>query len=299
MLIHTQENNLEIPDKLKFKAELRPMSFLDTKKKNKDISQEMASVLVRTDTEEPLSIVGSRYEPTQYYDLAQKQADGLEKSGLLNKHNFICKDFLFENGRKWKRSVLIKDLTIEPQVGDIVNYQNIAKSSHDLSLPNITDSTPNRLNCSNGMVTAIWDMVFAFRHTIGFNVDVLSNIFEESAKKFIEMEPYFKSMGQKKVSVSDVELSLKQTICKKRKSKKQNIQHKEKLLGWLLEQYHKETNMLGNTMWAFYNALTNWATHPELYPYKEDSKFHNLQEKNTNKVLVFLQSPQFLKLMDR
>ena len=299
MLIHTQENNLEIPDKLKFKAELRPMSFLDNKKKNKDISQELASVLIRSDTEEPLSIVGSRYEPTQYYDLAKKQADGLEKSGLLDKHKFICKDFLFENGRKWKRQVLIKDLTIEPKVGDIVNFQNTTKSSHDLSLPNITDSTPNRFACSNGMVTAIWQLIFAFRHTRNFEVDVLSNIFEESAKKFLEMEPYFNSMGQKKVSVSDVEHSLKQTICKRKATKKKNIDHKEKLLGWLLEQYAKETQLLGNTVWAFYNALTHWATHPEDYAYHEDSKFHNLQEKNTNKVLVFLQTPQFLKLMDR
>ena len=66
--------------------------------------------------------------------------------------------------------------------------------------------------------------------------------------------------------------------------KKKNIDHREKLLGWLINQYKKETVALDDTVWAFYNALTNWATHPELYDYKEDSKFYNIEESNKNQV---------------
>jgi len=297
MLIHTQENNLAIPEKLNFHVELKPMSFLNSADDRVDIPDH--SVLVRKDTEEPLSIVGNRYEPTQYFDIAEKQMQGLEKSGLLKQSNFICYDYLYDNGARWKRDVCLTDLTIEPKVGDLVQFNQTAKSSHDGSLCNTTDSTPKRLACDNGMLQAIWQLVFRFRHTQNFDVENLVSIFNASTEKFYEMEPYFKSMGNTKISVKDVELALKQTICKRKATKKKNIDHKEKLLGWLIGQYKKEAVNLDDTVWAFYNALTNWATHPELYDYKEDAKMHNLVEDNSNKVLVFLQSPQFLKFMDR
>ena len=294
MLIHKQENDLAIPDALKFKAELRPLAFADKEEKkweNYPIDRHQA--LVRDDTDEPLAIVGNRYEPTQYYDIALKQMQGLEKSGLLKQSNFICYDYLFDNGARWKRDVCLTDLTIEPKVGDLVQFNQTAKSSHDGSLCNTTDSTPKRLSCANGCLSAIWQLIFRFRHTQNFDVENLVTIFNASTEHFYEMEPYFKSMGTTKISVKDVELALKQTICKRRKTKKKNIDHKEKLLGWLIGQYKKEAQTLDNTVWAFYNALTNWATHPELYDYKEDAKMHNLVEDNSNKVLLFLQSPQW------
>ena len=137
------------------------------------------------------------------------------------------------------------------------------------------------------MLQAIWQLVFSFRHTVGFDVDNLVSIFNASTEKFFEMEPYFKNMTKTKMSISDVERLLKKTICKRKATKKKNIDHKEKLLGWLLAQYKKEAVNLDDTVWAFYNALTNWATHPELYDYKEDSKFYNIEESNKNQVLLF------------
>jgi len=66
-----------------------------------------------------------------------------------------------------------------------------------------------------------------------------------------------------------------------------------------LEQFDVESNELGTTLWAFYNTLTHWATHPELYDYKENTKLHNLAEKNKDKVLIFIRSPQWQKFMSR
>ena len=292
MLINTQENNLAIPEKLNFQVELKPMSFLKESEKS-FVEIPDHSVLIRKDTEQPLSIVGNRYEPTQYYDIIEKQTEGLEKSGLLKNSNFICKDFLIDGGRRFKREVVMKDLTIEPKVGDLVQFTQTAKSSHDGSLCNISDSTPKRLACDNGMLQAIWQLVFSFRHTVGFDVENLVSIFNSSTEKFFEMEPYFKTMANTKISVKDVELALKQTICKRKATKKKNIDHREKLLGWLINQYKKETVALDDTVWAFYNALTNWATHPELYDYKEDSKFYNIEESNKNQVLLFFRSKQW------
>lgn len=296
MLIHTQENNLALPEKLHFHVKLKPMSFLNKADDRVDIPDH--SVLVRTDTEQPLSIVGNRYEPTQFHDIIEKQTEGLEKSGLLKNSNFICKDFLYDGGRRFKREVIMKDLTIEPKVGDLVQFTQTAKSSHNGSLCNISDSTPKRLACDNGMLQAIWQLVFAFRHTAGFDVENLVSIFNSSTEKFFEMEPYFKSMTKTKMSISDVERLLKKTICKRKATKKKNIDHKEKLFSWLLAQYKKEAVNLDDTVWAFYNALTNWATHPELYDYKEDSKFYNIEESNKNQVLLFFQSPAWTHFYD-
>ena len=305
MLIHTQENDLSIPDKLNWEVATRPLNFKSKgnftfpKGILKDVPEDRYSCLVRDDTEEFISIVGSRYEPTQYKDICEKQAQGLEKSGLLKKGNFTCKDYLFDGYGKFKREVVLDDLTIEPKVGDIVNFKQSSISSHDGSIPNTSDSTPRKLSCDNGMITPLWKLIFTFRHTVNFNIEVLTDIFEESTKKFFEMEPYFKSMGEKRISRSEVEQTLKETICRRIATKKNKREHNEKLLGWLLEQFNVEASELGYSMWAFYNTLTHWATHPEQYDYKENTKFHNIARQNSDKVLVFLNTPQFRGLMDR
>jgi|TARA_Y100000296_G_C5169588_1_gene256547 hypothetical protein len=305
MLIHTQENDLSIPDKLNWEVATRPLNykskgtFTFPKGILKDVPEDMYSCLVRDDTEEFISIVGSRYVATQYKDICEKQAQGLEKSGLLKKGNFTCKDYLFDGYGKFKRDVIWDDFTIEPKVGDLVNFKQSARSSHDGSIPNLTDGTPRKLSCDNGMLSPIWQLIFAFRHTVNFNIEVLADIYEESTKKFFEMEPYFKSMGEKSISKTEVERTLKETICRRIATKKNKKEHNEKLLGWLLEQFNVEAGELGLTVWAFYNTLTHWATHPEQYDYKENTKFHNIARQNSDKVLVFLNTPQFRGLMDR
>ena len=66
MLIHTQENDLSIPDKLNWEVATRPLNFKSKgtftfpKGILKDVPEDRYSCLVRDDTEEFISIVGSR-----------------------------------------------------------------------------------------------------------------------------------------------------------------------------------------------------------------------------------------------
>ena len=307
MLIHTQENDLST-NHLNWNVEKRPLKALakNTEELNQFTENDLISIpsnnsmaLVREDTDEFISVVGNRYEPTQYKDICDKQAQGLEKSGLLNKGNFVCKDFMFDGYGKFKRVVEFKNITIEPKKDDIVAFRQTAKSSHDGSIPNTTDSSPMRLVCSNGMLSPLWQLIYTFRHTTNFNIEVLTDIYKQSTEKFFEMEPYFASMNQKGISKVEVEMALKETICKRKATKRNKKTYNEKLLEWLMGQFYKESNNLGFTMWAFYNTLTHWATHPDQYEYSENAKLHNIARTNEQKVLVFLRSNTFKNYMDR
>ena len=305
MLVKTQKNNLSV-EHLKFDVEKIDMfGNLGDKTAHLDneniieVPTEDRVMLIRKDTKEYISTVGGRYYPVNYWELAEKQAEGLEQSGLLKKGDFEVKDYFFEGVRKFRRDVTWKDLTIEPKVGDIVNFRQSCSSSLNGSWSTITDGTPSRLSCANGMVSPMWQLIFKFRHTVGFEIENLVNIFKVSTERFFEMEPYFNSMGNKSISKSEIEMALRETICKRKPTGKNKRNHNQKLLGWLLEQFDVESNELGTTLWAFYNTLTHWATHPELYDYKENTKYHNLAEKNKDKVLVFMRSPQWQKFMSR
>ena len=295
MLIHTQKNNLSIPKELDWETELIDVKEVCFGKKDmiSSIPEGKHHFVVRKDTQEYISMVGSNYKPTEYKDICEKQAQGLEKSGLLNKGNFTCRDYMFDGYGKFKRSVTFEDITIEPRVGDIVNFQQSGISSHDGSIPNTTDATPNRLACLNGMFTPVFKVIENFRHTRRFDIEILTDIYKKSTEKFFEMEPYFADMDKMRVSKFQIESALKETICKRKATEKKPRGYNEKLLELLMAQYLTEASKLGDTMWAFYNALTYWATHPENFEYKENAKLHNLERSNTDKVLVFMQSPQF------
>ena len=62
---------------------------------------------------------------------------------------------------------------------------------------------------------------------------------------------------------------LEGTICQRpaRPSDKEEAEPVNKgLLDYLLYQYREETEELGETLWAGYNALTHWATHALKHP---------------------------------
>lgn len=285
-------------DHLKFEVELREMAFKKdlkvTSKYTNEINPFKYKALVRKDNQEFISVVGNRYEPQNFFDLVEKQQEGLEKAGLL-KGNFICRDYMFEGSAKFRRDIILKDLTIEPRKGDIVNFRSSCSSSHDGSWSTTGNCTPERLACLNGMVQPVWNVIHKFRHTQNFYIDDLKTYFKICAQHFNEMEPYFKKMGNIGVKRHDVASELKRALCKRNPSKRNKSNYNEKLYEWLMHTFDVESKDLGTTLWAFYNTLTHWSSHPEQYDYKDDTKLYNVSKDNEQKILVFIKNSNLFR----
>jgi len=254
---------------------------------NIDIPHNMARAVIRTDTMEPLAVHGSRYQITPHTELFGKMNQMLIDSDL-DLSDITVEDNLYENGARAKRTIIFNKHIIEPQVDDIVKLKLDMYNSYDGSWAWQSNFSAMRLWCLNGCTTADLTVRTYQRHTKNINIEGSAVKMNNAIEGFEQREGEFRHWITKAVNDDDVNTLFKSTIAHA-PSPSDRLKVNATLADDLMGRYYKEKRLLGNNVWAVYNAATDWATHIG----ETKGKAHNVARTRETKVANMLNHNNF------
>lgn len=218
-----------------------------------------SQAVVRTDTDEVLGVHGSRYQVLSHDDVVNSTLDAVKEADLSKDYEVKVK--VIDGGRKMRGEILFNNITVEPVVGDIVQYRINFFNSYDASWSFSQAADGLRLWCLNGCTTPMGTARSNFKHTQSINI-------EGSAQKMVNGIDAFmnnKSLWQEwmSIQVSDemAEIFFKKTLAKAPSRQRLVDKLNNKQLENLLTIWAREKRSLGGNKWALYNAMTYWSTH--------------------------------------
>ena len=254
-------------------------------------------------------------EPTMLYTAHAKKL--LEQKDLPLS-DVIVDDYVYEGGRKQKRTVTLPSLTKEMKDGSKVSMRSDIFNSVDMSWLYQAFAGAYRDLCRNSLVFGGQRMYhIKQKHTTGLNVLSTLKSVGNTFKLFNENKELMDKMLKQEISLKTMAHILASNICKKKESSKQllgdtSISVNYKLLDYFIDRIEQESGNLGYTVWNLYNALTHWSTHiddtferlddkgvaHEIKMTRADSKVHTARTKREDKVREFMNSEDWQKLLD-
>jgi len=215
--------------------------------------------VVRTDNNQVLGVHGSRYRVLSHDDVVNSTLDAVKEANLSDDYKVNIK--IIEGGRKLRGEILFNNITIQPAIGDIVQYRISFFNSYDASWSFSQAADGLRLWCLNGCTTPMGTARSNFKHTQSINIEGSAQKMVNGIDMFMNSKDIWIKWMQVSVSDQMAEAFFKHTLAKS--SSKQQLVHKsnEKQLEKLLSIWITESRNLGNNKWALYNTMTYWATH--------------------------------------
>jgi len=206
-------------------------------------------MIVRSDNNEPLGVVGKKYHPTQN-SLAMAFMDN-----IVQKNGFAYTEALSKDNGAVTVITAQSDKPDEIKVGDEVARQikiiNGFNGKHSLSV----EFSMLRLVCTNGMVRNERESMMRFKHTIHIQnrMEIALKVFDESVSFHEEFIQKAKMLSQKSVDKVMVEQFLNSIYS----DAKQNDKKKSEI------EYLFQNGMgnHGETMWDLYSGATEYFQH--------------------------------------
>jgi phage/plasmid-like protein (TIGR03299 family) len=217
---------------------------------------------VRTDTDEVLGVVGSRYEPIQNKD-AFTTFDTLVGDGEAVYHTAGA---LGNGERIWILAKLPDYIRINGN--DLVEKFLLLTNSHDGSSVVRVKLTPIRVVCENTLSVALsgTEQEVRIRHTIQ-GVEKLKEAHEIlglSNRLYVELESIFNRMNRMKVTAPMLTKYVEEIFPDlpnlERSSKRERIREKV----FELAEIGTGAEMAKGTLWGAYNAVTEFVDHVRL-----------------------------------
>lgn len=215
--------------------------------------------IVRMDNREVLGVHGSRYTAVTNTEVVSSIIDAMQTANLSKDVTMSIKSI--EGGRKMRGEILFNDLTIEPEVGDYVQFRISFFNSYDGSWAFSQAADGLRLWCLNGCTSPIATARTRFKHTQSINVEASAAKIKTGYASFINQREVWQSWMKTNVAQSTVEMFFKATLAKAFTRQTTVTKTNEKQLEHLLKIWDDEKQQLGHNKWALYNCLTYWATH--------------------------------------
>lgn len=249
--------------------------------------------------------IGKSYNLVPHDLLFAKQADMLWDSELPT-DNVRVIDRLYDGGLKAHRTVLFDDLASDVgKNGDRVQCRMDIFNSVDMSWAFQIFSGAYRDLCRN---TLVFGGEKAYhqkrRHTRNLAPEAVISKATMGLNVWQNNRDQMRLWSGSTMSRDDFANVLAGTICKKKTEAAQagqGSQVNETLMNRLLHGFQQERAELGNTMWAGYNALTDWSTHTdkgwtngagqEFVGQKKTAQTHNVQRQRMDMVRSVLTSP--------
>jgi len=215
-------------------------------------------------------------------------------------------DRLYDGGLKAHRTVLFDDLASDVgKNGDRVQCRMDIFNSVDMSWAFQIFSGAYRDLCRN---TLVFGGEKAYhqkrRHTRNLAPEAVISKATMGLNVWQNNRDQMRLWSGSAMSQKDFANVLAGTICQKKTEAAQagqGSQVNETLMNRLLHGFQQERAELGNTMWAGYNALTDWSTHTdkgwtngagqEFVGQKKTAKTHNVQRQRMDMVRSVLTSP--------
>lgn len=215
--------------------------------------------VVRMDTNEVLGVHGSRYKTVTNTEVVSSIVDAMQTANLSKNVTMSIKSI--EGGRKMRGEIIFNDLTIEPEVGDYVQFRISFFNSYDGSWAFSQAADGLRLWCLNGCTSPVSTARTRFKHTQSINVEASAAKIKTGYATFINQREVWQSWMKTSVSQNIVERFFKETVAKGFTRQTTVTKTNEKQLENLLKIWDDEKRQLGQNKWALYNCLTYWATH--------------------------------------
>ena len=252
-------------------------------------------------------------EPTKLYSEHAKQLS-------LNSElptDVIIDDYVYEGGRKQKRTITYPTLTKRMNDGSNVAMRSDIFNSVDMSWVFQAFVGAYRDLCRNSLVFGGQRMFHTKRkHTKGLEINSILKNIKNTFTMFKDNQVLMQKMMERKITLEQAGHILANSVAKKHSESgnlgiEGTVTVNQKLLDYLLHQIRKESGSLGMSVWNLFNALTYWSTHIEdtweqendkgiLKEYRtsrKGSKLHTAQVKREDKVREFLNTTEFDNLL--
>ena len=253
-------------------------------------------------------------EPTKLYTAHAKK---LLEQNNLPLSDVIVDDYVYEGGRKQKRTVTFPSLTKRIENSEVAMRSDIFNSV-DMSWMYQAFAGAYRDLCRNSLVFGGQRMYhIKQKHTTGLNVLSTLKSVGKTFELFNENSELMDKMLKQEISLKTMAHILANNICKKKENSKKllddtSISVNYKLLDYFIDKIEQESGNLGYTVWNLYNALTHWSTHiddtferlddkgvaKEIKMSRAGSKEHTARTKREDKVREFMNSEDWASLLD-
>ena len=224
--MHYQHNNLldvsafEMP----IKSVKDPVILLkDNNGIEKQTKMDKQVVVYRPDTMEILGRSRSnQYKIVNPVELFSNHAKRLVEQKNLPQSNITVDDYVFEGGRKQKRTVTFHDLSKDMGDGSVVNMRSDIFNSVDMSWLYQAFAGAYRNLCQNGLVFGGQRMYHVRKkHTSGLNINATLNQIGGTFQMFSENQELMQKMMERKISLKGMAHILANNICKTKATSKQ------------------------------------------------------------------------------
>ena len=241
--------------------------------------------------------IAKSYQLVPHQDMLAAQSRQLADSQLAGERVQVV-DRLFEAGKKAHRTIYFQDMKadVKSRAGsDSVVPRLDVFNSIDMSWSFQVFSGAYRDLCRN---TLVFGGQKAYhqkkKHTRNLDTASLTGKAMLSLDMFTNQRELMDSWAATGLTERQFRNILEGTICQRpaRPSDKEDAEPVNKgLLDYLLYQYREESEELGATLWAGYNALTHWATHTLETPRaKKTQKSHDVTRQRNDRVRDVLAS---------
>lgn len=211
--------------------------------------------------------VPKSYQLVPHETMLQKQAEQIQDSELRNQSVKVV-DRLFEQGKKAHRTIYFTDLTSEVKSragNDSVVPRLDVFNSIDMSWAFQVFSGAYRDLCRNTLVFGGEKAYHQKRkHTRNLDTTAMTGKAMLSLDMFTSQREVMDNWARRPLSSRQFAEILEGSICARpaRPSDKEGDRLVNKsLFNYMMDLFTEETDELGETMWAGYNALTHWSTH--------------------------------------
>ena len=217
--------------------------------------------IMRTDTNQVLGVHGSRYHLVPHDDVVNSIEDAVIASDITSDYKINVK--VIEDGRKMRGEVIFPNLTVEPTVGDIVQFRVSFFNSYDGSWSFSQSADGLRLWCMNGCTTPMGVARSRFKHTQSINIEGAANKIKSGISTFYNNREMWQNWMTVGITDEFAEAFFKKTLAKAPSKQQLVSKANEKQLENLLGIWANEKSQLGANKWALYNCMTYWATHTQ------------------------------------
>ena len=246
---------------------------------SKQINSHVA--LIRDDTDQVLSIVGSKYRPVTPQEAFDTAEDVIMRSDLnltdISRHTAVS-----HNGARAYSTWTLPEHRVTLRKDDDVALQISARNSYDGSWSFVVEVGGYRFICLNMQVFANNFAIHKSKHTQGLNLDRIASRLSDAIIFYDQETELWREMVDTKIdnynafdvlshlANSKVASSMLKNMVDdpdyRRLNSPLDILYepevvRNKTLNTLYHQWLLERKGLGTTAWALYNTMTNWATH--------------------------------------
>ena len=259
----------------------------------RELAARHARVVVRTDTNEHLGIVGPRTMPIPYARTMEATDCVLDDAGF----RYESKTKVFDNGSTMRRQITFPNITIEPVVGDVVCFQIDHFDSYNGKWALQLNASGQRLVCLNGMTQPDYYVRAYTRHTTNavLNVHEYAEQLREGIEKFKESNDKYQRYYKQPCNYSKFADLMRKTIAynKEHESDEKRPAISKMRMEQLNGCWDYNSSTLGENCWAAYNAMTEWATHA---PTRGQS--HMMERKRNAEVAKVLRHPMWKDMVN-